>query len=371
MRKLWRLGFQASLDEVVTVGAAVQYLLAERVRGGAAYVVGSQALVDHVAEAGLRIVNRTRVRHARRRRRGRRPRRLRLRGAQDRHPGRDPRRRADRRRRATPSFPMPDGPWPGTGAVLAAIETAAGPQAATGSSASPSRRCTTPPATGSATGRMLAVGDRLDDRRRAAPARAGLDSALVLTGGATSRPQAEAAPSRGHARRRLARGARARGRGLASGRMDGPVCLIVNPHAGAGRAAAAAARRRGRAARAGASRFRVERTTSMDHARELAREAAAQRARSWRRWAATGSPARSRASCATATALLAVLPGGRGNDFARKLGIPSDPVAACEAAADGARAADRPRRGRRHDLPRASSAPAWTPTSTGSRTRRG
>ena len=28
-------------------------------------------------------------------------------------------------------------------------------------------------------------------------------------------------------------------------------------------------------------------------------------------------------------AVLAVLPGGRGNDFARKLGIPADPVAAC------------------------------------------
>ena len=31
--------------------------------------------------------------------------------------------------------------------------------------------------------------------------------------------------------------------------------------------------------------------------------------------------------------VLAVLPGGRGNDFARKLGIPADPVAACAPAA--------------------------------------
>ena len=58
VRKLWRLGFQAALSEVVTVGSAIQYLLSER-DGGAAYVVGSQALVDHVADAGLRIVNRT------------------------------------------------------------------------------------------------------------------------------------------------------------------------------------------------------------------------------------------------------------------------------------------------------------------------
>ena len=58
VRKLWRLGFQAALSEVVTVGSAVQFLLSDR-GGGAAYVVGSQALVDHVAEAGMRIVNRT------------------------------------------------------------------------------------------------------------------------------------------------------------------------------------------------------------------------------------------------------------------------------------------------------------------------
>ena len=42
----------------MTVGAAVQFALSQR-GGGAAFVVGSQALVDHVAEAGMRIVNRT------------------------------------------------------------------------------------------------------------------------------------------------------------------------------------------------------------------------------------------------------------------------------------------------------------------------
>src|SRR3954465_5344587 len=50
--KLWRLGFRASIDEVLSVGAAVQFWLAERNgRGGTAFVVGSQALVDHVADA--------------------------------------------------------------------------------------------------------------------------------------------------------------------------------------------------------------------------------------------------------------------------------------------------------------------------------
>src|SRR3954452_19837495 len=39
VRKLWRLGFQASVNEVLSVGAAVQFSLAER--GGTAFVVGS------------------------------------------------------------------------------------------------------------------------------------------------------------------------------------------------------------------------------------------------------------------------------------------------------------------------------------------
>ena len=75
VRKLWRLGARASVDEVVTVGAAVQYLLAERNDSGAAFVIGSQALVDHVADAGLRIVNNTQFATARRPRGRRRPRR--------------------------------------------------------------------------------------------------------------------------------------------------------------------------------------------------------------------------------------------------------------------------------------------------------
>src|SRR5215207_3876789 len=130
VRKLWRLGFQASLDEVLSVGAAVQFALTERNGGrGNAYVVGSQALVDHVAEAGLRIVNNTQfatradvvvvgghdelvfeeLKIATQ---------AVLRGAELIGATRDA------------SFPMPDGPWPGTGAVLAAIETATGRRAA-------------------------------------------------------------------------------------------------------------------------------------------------------------------------------------------------------------------------------------------------
>ena len=56
--------------------------------------------------------------------------------------------------------------------------------------------------------------------------------------------------------------------------MDRDLCLIVNPTAGAGRAAkllpGVEAELRGMGLR-----FRVERTTSMEHARECARRAAA------------------------------------------------------------------------------------------------
>ena len=60
VRKLWGLGVQASLEEVLTVGAAIQHLLVGRGTGAATYVIGSQAIFRHVAESGQRIVNGTR-----------------------------------------------------------------------------------------------------------------------------------------------------------------------------------------------------------------------------------------------------------------------------------------------------------------------
>jgi len=115
--------------------------------------------------------------------------------------------------------------------------------------------------------------------------------------------------------------------------MDRDVCLIVNPRAGAGRAAArlpqveAALRERG-------LRFRVERTTSLEHARELGRSA-----RDAGEVAATlggdGLAGAVAGELRGGEVPLAVLPGGRGNDFCRKLGIPQDPVAACDIIAAG------------------------------------
>jgi YegS/Rv2252/BmrU family lipid kinase len=112
------------------------------------------------------------------------------------------------------------------------------------------------------------------------------------------------------------------------GPMDGPVCLIVNPHAGGGRAmrllpgVEATLRSMGRS-------FRVETTVSMEHARELARGArdAGEVVAAMGGDGIIGAVA---GELRDGAGVLAILPGGRGNDFARKLGIPADPVAACE-----------------------------------------
>jgi YegS/Rv2252/BmrU family lipid kinase len=108
--------------------------------------------------------------------------------------------------------------------------------------------------------------------------------------------------------------------------MDGPVCLIVNPHAGAGRAlrllpgVEAALRGMGRP-------FRVQPTTSMQHARELAREAC-ELGEVVAAMGGDGIVGAVAGELRDGKGLLAVLPGGRGNDFARKLRIPFDPVEA-------------------------------------------
>jgi HAD superfamily hydrolase (TIGR01450 family) len=188
VRKLWSLGLRASLEEVVTAGAAIQYVLADQGIGRRTYVIGSQAIFRHVAESGQRIVNGTEgqssaevvvvagheafdyteLRAATR---------ALLQGAEMIAADRDA------------TFPAEDGISPGTGAIVAALEYATERTARVVGKPEPHIFQTALDRVGP--GRTLMVGDRLDSDLAGAAA-VGLDAAIVLTG-VTSRPGAEAA----------------------------------------------------------------------------------------------------------------------------------------------------------------------------------
>jgi len=110
--------------------------------------------------------------------------------------------------------------------------------------------------------------------------------------------------------------------------MDRPIRLIVNPAAGAGRAARLLPQVEA-ALRAHGIAFRVDRTESIAHARELARAArdAGEVAAAMGGDGLTGAVA---GELRERDGVMAILPGGRGNDLARKLGIGGDPAAAVE-----------------------------------------
>src|SRR5687768_2585946 len=115
--------------------------------------------------------------------------------------------------------------------------------------------------------------------------------------------------------------------------MPRDVCVIVNPHAGGGRAAARLPEAEA-AMRARGLRFRVERTTSMEHARELAR-AGREAGETVAAMGGDGLTGAVAGELRGSHCAMAVLPGGRGNDFARKLGIPTDPADAVAVLAEG------------------------------------
>jgi HAD superfamily hydrolase (TIGR01450 family) len=181
VRKLWGLGVQASLGDVVTSGGALQHLLAETRSGRTAFVIGSEALMRHVEQAGLKVLNGTDL--------ATRAEVVVVAGTFDLHYDdlRDAtlalRRGADFLATSRdPTYPAADGFWPGTGAILAAVETASERIASIVGKPEPQVFFTALERLGE--GRTLVVGDRLDSDIAAA-AKAKLDSALVLTGGTT------------------------------------------------------------------------------------------------------------------------------------------------------------------------------------------
>jgi YegS/Rv2252/BmrU family lipid kinase len=105
------------------------------------------------------------------------------------------------------------------------------------------------------------------------------------------------------------------------------VVVIVNPSAGGG----TAGRRLPEVERALTARgvsFHVEPTTSLEHAIELGL-AAADAGEVAAAMGGDGLVGAVAGALRYTDGILGILPGGRGNDLARVLGIPSDPVAAC------------------------------------------
>jgi HAD superfamily hydrolase (TIGR01450 family) len=188
VQKLWSIGCTASIEEVVSVGSAFQYVLAERAPGARVFVIGAPALFRHVADAGHHIVNNT-------------PNaesadvvavalheefdygefltatRALLAGAELISGGRDR------------NFPTAGGIAPGTGALTVALEYATGVTARIVGKPDPQVFEVALDRLGK--GRTLVIGDHLIADLGGAAA-AGLDAAIVLSG-ITSREQAEAA----------------------------------------------------------------------------------------------------------------------------------------------------------------------------------
>jgi HAD superfamily hydrolase (TIGR01450 family) len=122
------LGVPAREDEIVTSGSALATFVGEREGvGTTAFVIGSPSLKAELAEAGLALLAGAAGREAEvvavGGHEGFDYEELRIatqalrRGARLYAAGRDA------------TFPMPDGPWPGTGSVVAAVEVAGGKRA--------------------------------------------------------------------------------------------------------------------------------------------------------------------------------------------------------------------------------------------------
>ena len=111
------------------------------------------------------------------------------------------------------------------------------------------------------------------------------------------------------------------------------LALIVNPHAGGGKTARELAGVQETLRELGLEHH-VEPTIDLEHARELA-TAAAEAGETAVAFGGDGLIGAVADALRHSDGVLGVLPGGRGNDFARMLGIPPTPRAACEVLAHG------------------------------------
>jgi diacylglycerol kinase (ATP) len=111
-------------------------------------------------------------------------------------------------------------------------------------------------------------------------------------------------------------------------------CLVVNPAAGGGRSQRLLPEVTAALTAAGAG-HEMHASASLEHARELA-VAAAGRGEVTVAVGGDGMVGALAGTVAGAGGAFGIIPAGRGNDFARTLGLPSDPAAAARALAGGA-----------------------------------
>jgi glycerol-1-phosphatase len=192
--RLREVGVEIGAEQVVTAGETTARLAAGGAGpGDTAYVIGAPAFHEAVAAAGLKVVTGEDGRDAQ----------IVIVSS---HRGFD----YDELLTATlalqrgaslfatsrdPTLPMPGGGWPGTGAVLAAVETASSASAEIGGK--PERHLFEMALERVAAERVAMIGDRVSSDIEGGR-RVGLETILVLTG-ATSREEAEgASPSPDH-----------------------------------------------------------------------------------------------------------------------------------------------------------------------------
>jgi HAD superfamily hydrolase (TIGR01450 family) len=188
-RRLGEAGVEIEAERIVTAGEATAQLAADRAgAGGTAFAIGAPAFHETIAATGLTLLDGEAARDADV---------VVVSG----HRGFDYEELltatlALRRGAALfatshdPTLPMPGGAWPGTGAILAAVETASGATAEIGGKPEP-HLFELARARIAAAERVAMVGDRISSDVEGGR-RAGLETILVLSG-ATSREEAEAA----------------------------------------------------------------------------------------------------------------------------------------------------------------------------------
>ncbi|MDI6874168.1 HAD-IIA family hydrolase [Candidatus Solincola sp.] len=179
--KLAGLGIPASENEILTSAAATAEFLLEnyRLEGMTAYVIGGRGLEEEIAATGLRLLEGEEAREA--------------------HfviVGWDTELTYNKLRLAClalhrgavfigtnpdATFPTPEGLWPGAGAIIAALERAAGREALVVGKPNLYMMQVALNRVGEAADRTLVIGDRLDTDILGGW-RAGMDTCLVLTG---------------------------------------------------------------------------------------------------------------------------------------------------------------------------------------------